>query len=269
MSRIASPIRLILPFLDDWFPRHAVIQDVHALNARYGALLEAKKEDLGLDLLSYLLEDTTLSTEELISNLSILFSAGHVRFASKSDLFVILINLACEQDTTSGSLSTAVYHLAQHPEYQATARKEVLSVLAGRDEPTFDDLGRLPFLNACIKEALRINSPVSLLPARITTEYEMLGKYPIPPGVSLVPNVRVVHHTERNWTNPSQYDPYRFVDKKTRAIANIPFGTGPRQCVARQFSLYEVCASRLSIHISIKYFSLSATNITIYAFEGL
>ena len=79
MNGIASPIRLILPFLDDWFPRHAVIQEVHGLNARYGALLEAKKKDLGLDLLSYLLEDSTLSNEELISNFSILFSAGHVR----------------------------------------------------------------------------------------------------------------------------------------------------------------------------------------------
>jgi len=82
MSKIASPIRLILPFLDDWFPRHAVIQEVHALNARYGALLDAKKNDLGLDLLSYLLEDSALSTEELISNFSILFSAGHVRLRS-------------------------------------------------------------------------------------------------------------------------------------------------------------------------------------------
>ncbi|KAF8636248.1 hypothetical protein AX16_011018 [Volvariella volvacea WC 439] len=221
MSRIATPLRLNLPFLDDWFPRHEVIQDVHALNARYGALLEMKKQDLGLDLLSYLLEDSTLTTEELISNFSILFSAGH--------------------DTTSGALSTAVYHLAQHPEYQALARKEVLSVLSAgnHDEPTFDDLNNLPFLNACIKEALRINSPISLLPARIATEPVTLGKYFIPAGVSLVPNVCAVHHTQSNWTNPSQYDPHRFIDKRTRAIANIPFGTGPRQCVARQFSLYE------------------------------
>ncbi|KAJ3515318.1 hypothetical protein NLJ89_g1839 [Agrocybe chaxingu] len=219
MSKIAVPIRLILPFLDDWFPRHEVIADVQALNSRYGALLESKKQDLGLDLLTYLLEDSTMSTEELISNFSILFSAGH--------------------DTTSGALSTAVYHLAQHPEHQSKAREEVLAVLAGRDEPTYEDLGRLPFLNACIKEALRINSPISLLPARITTEYVMLGKYSIPAGVSLVPNVCAVHHTQRNWTDPSRFDPYRFIDKSTRAIANIPFGTGPRQCVARQFSLYE------------------------------
>ena len=162
-----------------------------------------------------------------------------------------------------------MYHLAQHPEYQSTAREEVLSVLAGRDEPTFDDLSRLPFLNACIKEALRINSPISLLPARLTTEYVVLGKYSIPPGVSLVPNVCVIHHTDKNWTTPSQFDPYRFINKKTRAVANIPFGTGPRQCVARQFSLFEVCKSFIVFIHCLNVFSLLATDITIYAFEGL
>lgn len=55
-----------------------------------------------------------------------------------------------------------------------------------------------------------------------------------------MPNVCAVHYTEKNWTSPDRFDPYRFIDGKTRAIANIPFGTGPRQCVARQFSLYEV-----------------------------
>ena len=74
----------------------------------------------------------------------------------------------------------------------------------------------------------------------------MLGKYSIPSGVSLVPNVCAVHYTEKNWTIPSEFDPYRFIDAKTRAVANIPFGTGPRQCVARQFSLYEVCVLLVS-----------------------
>lgn len=79
MSRIATPTRLILPFLDDWFPRHAVLDDVNTLNARYDDILQMKRQDLGRDLLSYLLEDSTLSSEELRSNLAILFSAGHVR----------------------------------------------------------------------------------------------------------------------------------------------------------------------------------------------
>ncbi|KAG5643881.1 hypothetical protein DXG03_009511 [Asterophora parasitica] len=221
MSRIATPTRLIFPFLDDWFPRHAVIADVNALNARYDGLLQLKRQDLGLDLLSYLLEDSTLSNEELRSNLAILFSAGH--------------------DTTSGALSTAIYHLAKHPEHQQKAREEVLSVLGGRTEPTLKDLSKTTFLNACIKEALRINSPISLLPARWTLEPMTLGKYYIPAHTSVVPNVCAVHQSDDNWADAQKFDPYRFLDStaRPRAAINIPFGTGPRQCVARQFSLFE------------------------------
>jgi cytochrome P450 len=219
MSRIATPTRLIFPFLDDWFPRHAVIEDVNALNARYDGLLQLKRQDLGLDLLSYLLEDSTLTNEEMRSNLAILFSAGH--------------------DTTSGALSTAIYHLAKHPEHQSKARDEVLSVLGGRTEPTYQDLSNIPFLNACIKEALRINSPISLLPARWTLEPVTLGKYYIPANTSVVPNVCAVHQNDNNWPDAQKFDPYRFIDTRQKAAINIPFGTGPRQCVARQFSLFE------------------------------
>ncbi|GLB43325.1 putative cytochrome P450 [Lyophyllum shimeji] len=219
MSRIATPTRLIFPFLDDWFPRPAVIEDVNALNARYYGLLQMKKKELGLDLLSYLLEDTTLSNEELVSNLAILFSAGH--------------------DTTSGALSSLIYHFAKNPEYQRKAREEVLSVLGGRTEPSLQDLSNTTFLNACIKEALRINSPISLLPARWTLEPVTLGKYYIPAQTSLVPNVCAVHQNDNNWPDAQKFDPYRFIDQRQRAAINIPFGTGPRQCVARQFSLFE------------------------------
>jgi len=88
MSRIATPIRLIFPFLDEWFPRYAVIEDVNSLNARYDDLLQSKRQDLGNDLLSYLLEDAAMTNEELRSNLAILFSAGHVRYILSRIMYV-------------------------------------------------------------------------------------------------------------------------------------------------------------------------------------
>ncbi|KAF9463621.1 cytochrome P450 [Collybia nuda] len=221
MNSIATPTRLIFPFLDDWFPRHDVIANVNALNERYDKTLQMKKQELGLDLLSYLLEDASLCNEELISNFSILFSAGH--------------------DTTSGAIASCVYFLAKYPEYQTQAREEVLRVLSAADhsDPSLQDHTQFNFLYACIKEALRINSPISLLPARWTTEPITLGKYTIPQGVSLVPNVYAVHHCSKVWAEPETFDPYRFIGKRVRPGHHIPFGTGPRQCVARQFSLYE------------------------------
>lgn len=135
-----------------------------------------------------------------------------------------------------------MYHLAKDRDLQSKAREEVLAVLAGRPEPTFRDLSKLPFLSACIKEALRINSPISLLPARWTVEHVNLGKYHIPAGTSVVPNISAVHQNDANWPDAARFDPYRFINTHPKSNVNIPFGTGPRQCVARQFSLFEVRA---------------------------
>jgi len=124
------------------------------------------------------------------------------------------------------------------------------------------------FLNACIKEALRINSPISLLPARWTIEPVTLGKYFIPKGTSVVPNVCAVHHNPANWPEPGKFDPYRFIDTPTRPVINIPFGIGPRQCVARQFSLFEVRGSMhcyLCPNSDSDYLVLLATDITLHA----
>lgn len=246
MSKISTPARLMFPFLDTYFPRAEVIAEVDALNARYDKVLEEKRTELGLDILSYMLEDDSLTKEELRSNLSILFSAGH--------------------DTTSGALSSCMYFLAKHPEFQKRARDEALEVLRVEGEggkvttrdPEYKDHPKFKFLYACIKEAMRINPPISMLPARWTSDNFVLktgeGKeYWVPKDVSVVPNVYAAHHSKRVWQDPDVFDPDRFyigagvsegadgkkIRPKVPGSAHLPFGNGPRQCVARQFSLYE------------------------------
>jgi cytochrome P450 len=56
-------------------------------------------------------------------------------------------------------MSTLVYHLAKNQEYQHIAREEVLKAMGPHGEPSLDNLKDMPFLHACFKEALRINSP--------------------------------------------------------------------------------------------------------------
>lgn len=56
---------------------------------------------------------------------------------------------------TSNTLSWALYHLAKDPAVQDRLFEEVTSVCPGRQEPRTEDLARLPFLKAVIKEVLR------------------------------------------------------------------------------------------------------------------
>lgn len=66
--------------------------------------------------------------------------------------------LVAGHETTSTATAWALYALTQAPEVQAKLRDELLSI--STDNPTMDDLNNLPYLDAVIRETLRIHSPV-------------------------------------------------------------------------------------------------------------
>jgi cytochrome P450 len=68
------------------------------------------------------------------------------------------------QDTTAGAMSSLVYYLAKHSQFQARAREEVLAALGHSAEPDIENLRKMPFTLACIRESLRINTPIVSAP---------------------------------------------------------------------------------------------------------
>lgn len=161
------------------------------------------------------------------------------------------------QDTAAGALSSFIYYLAKHPDIQAKLRAEVIAVLGGsntehREEPTQDNLQSMPYLTACIREALRLNTPITYIVPRICTRDIVVKggakdkSYAIPRGSSLIMNLTAVHHTEAYFKNADDFVPERFLPGATRtsdvsdSLTWLPFATGPRQCPARNFAMYEI-----------------------------
>ena len=58
-------------------------------------------------------------------------------------------------DTTSNALSRILTVLSQHPEHQQKLREELLNAQAAKGL-SYDDLNRLPILDATIRETLRL-----------------------------------------------------------------------------------------------------------------
>lgn len=97
-----------------------------------------------------------------------------------------IVMIVAGTDTTAASLAVTLHHLLQRPELYRRLQAEVRTVIPTRDsKPAFSDLDSLPFLDACIKEGLRISCPSrTRLPRTVPAEgWEFKGHY-LPPGVS-------------------------------------------------------------------------------------
>jgi cytochrome P450 len=103
----------------------------------------------------------------------------------------------------------------------------------------------LHYLEAVISETMRIVSHVPLsLPHKSTRDTTLAG-YDIPKGTLLISNLWAMHHNPKDWHNPEQFLPERFIDGKNNLRKNgvrnfMPFGAGRRHCIGKSLAKSEV-----------------------------
>ncbi|XP_069109522.1 cytochrome P450 4B1-like [Argopecten irradians] len=146
-------------------------------------------------------------------------------------------------DTTASAISWILYSLATHPEHQTKVQAEIDSVLEGRvsDHLKWEDMPKLQYLTMCIKEGMRLHSPVPFIQRESTREFTIDGKT-FPPGTFLSCAIYSVHQNPAVWNNPQEFIPERFSKEnatKMDSFAFIPFAAGPRNCIGQTFAMNE------------------------------
>ena len=154
----------------------------------------------------------------------------------------ILTVLGSGHDTTSLALMWTWYLLALHPQVESKLHAELDDVLAGRTA-SFDDIARLPYTRMVIEESLRLYPPFHTLAWRGALNDDEIRGVRIPRGstVSIVP--WVLHRHAKLWEDRERFDPERFSPERSRErsrYAYLPFGVGPRVCVAASFAMSEL-----------------------------
>ena len=118
----------------------------------------------------------------------------------------------------------------------ARARKEIATVIGFEKEVEESDITRLTFLQAVLKETLRLHPPLPLLlPHKAEASVEING-YMVPKNSQVLVNIWAIGRDERVWENPDRFLPERFlggaceIDFCGQHFELTPFGSGRRIC---------------------------------------
>lgn len=162
-----------------------------------------------------------LSEQEVRDQCMVIFQAGH--------------------ETTATALLWWSRLLAADPHALAAAQREVDAVLQGA-APGADDVARLPWLTATLKEAMRLCPPIPALMSRRTTRDIRLGGWTLPEGALVRLTPWVIQRDERHFEQPMRFMPQRFIDPSAKGPrgAWLSFGTGPRVCIGQHFAMLEM-----------------------------
>ncbi len=140
-------------------------------------------------------------------------------------------------ETTATSLAFAVHNVLAHPDVLARLRQELDRVCAGPVRP--EHVGRLEYLDAVVKETLRL-SPVVSEVGRVLAHPMRVGGWDLPAGVVASPCIYLAHRRPDVWPEPARFLPERFVGRRPGPYEFLPFGGGVRRCLGMAFALYEM-----------------------------
>ncbi|KAG7206576.1 hypothetical protein KM043_000260 [Ampulex compressa] len=148
-------------------------------------------------------------------------------------------------DTTAMAICYTLMLLAEHRDAQDRARMEVDELLRGNGGKfSMALLQRMPYLERCIKESLRLYPPVHFISREITEDMQ-LKKYFIPRGTICNIHIYEIHRDSNFWPNPDAFDPDRFLPENIlgrHPYSYVPFSAGPRNCIGQRFAMMELKA---------------------------
>ncbi|CAG5127098.1 unnamed protein product [Candidula unifasciata] len=159
-------------------------------------------------------------------------------------------------DTTTSGTAWTLYHLSQHPEYQEKIYEEVVGILDGRENITWDDIHSMEFTTMCIKEGIRLDTTVPLIQRDLLEDTEIVG-HVIPAGTTVCIHLYNLHINPTVWDKPRQYMPERFHPDKIHQMdpfQYIPFSAGSRNCIGQHFAMNEM---KLTVANIIRNFKLA------------
>lgn len=175
----------------------------------------------GKDFMSYILENT----KERLSNMELVLMSSNFVTAGSG--------------TTANALSATTFYLLKNPEKLALATKEVRDSFQNEEDITMLSSARLPYIRACLQEAMRLLPPApATFPRFVPGKGEMIDGRWVPGGTAVGVHQLSTGRSKWNFERPDEFIPERWlansdIDDPDKD-ASQPFSYGARDCVGRR-----------------------------------
>jgi cytochrome P450 len=205
---------------------------VDRLHGIVGELIDERDLEGGDDLMSRLMRawqahEAEMDRDRLRDELVTFLTAGH--------------------ETTALSLTWTLRLLGEHPDVQDRVLAEVDEVL-GSEKPTPEALDEMSYLDAVVKESMRVLPPVWAFGRQAVEPVTIGDGLELPAGTQVMIPQWLAHRDPGFWDEPETFDPERWLDGSKRPrFAYFPFGGGPWRCIGDAFAKLEAraCLARL------------------------
>ena len=187
--------------------------------------------------------------------------------ATNDEIVGLLIALLfAGQHTSSISSSWTMYCLMFNPRCLEEVLKEQHDVLGNdyQGHIDYDSVGKMEYLQNCVKEALRMFPPLIMLMRMAMQDIETVTadgqKFVIPKGDICVTAPSVAGRMPSVFKNPNSFEPERFSEERgehKKPFAYLGFGGGMHACMGQQFGLLQV---KTIVSILVRNFSFESVD---------
>ncbi|KAF8026703.1 hypothetical protein BT93_F3241 [Corymbia citriodora subsp. variegata] len=237
----------------DYLPWLSFVYDPFRIDVRCSALVPRVRK-----LVMNIIEEHRAKQSRNLSDgsdfVDVLLSLSSGEELSEDDTIAILWEMIFRgTDTVALLTEWTMAELVLNPNAQAKLRSE-LDLVLGDKTVNDADVAKLPYLQAVVKETLRVHPPGPLLSwARLSTsDVHLSNGMVVPAGTTAMVNMWAITHDPNVWKDPLSFRPERFLDGTALDDSSInfdvrgvdlrlaPFGAGRRSCPGKNLGLATV-----------------------------